>query len=402
MAIQENITQNQPPIDDKAVALLYEDLKDSYDVGSLEDFKAYLSDKETRDLFFEQVIKPEYDVDTIDDFESAYGFAEKKNQVDTPSSGQEEVTESITETPTEPGSLDSSQENVDIPVIPLVETDGDLSEPPVDIVEEAVEAPIDEYREQIRLYDEETARLLAANPNATEKELEAIFQREDVPSEELYEAIRIDDLAKEDLVVAGEKKTLLESSGYLEGASKFKNVLDTIDFDKKGINVNVTPEKQYMLRDEVTGELKPVKESDVNPELLEAIKLYEVANKDVVKNYDDAQVDFEDFKRNDIPDADKLDVLKINQEDYLKWDKVNTRQEGSVFKFFKTALTNQEGDEFEKEQRQYEKIQSYQATVLNRITANLEKNKALQKLTTDSDVLKDLKKRRGVFSKKFL
>ena len=38
MAIQENITQNQPPIDDKAVALLYEDLKDSYDVGSLEDF----------------------------------------------------------------------------------------------------------------------------------------------------------------------------------------------------------------------------------------------------------------------------------------------------------------------------------------------------------------------------
>lgn len=78
MAIQENITQNQPPIDDKAVALLYEDLKDSYDVGSLEDFKAYLSDKETRDLFFEQVIKPEYDVDTIDDFESAYGFAEKK------------------------------------------------------------------------------------------------------------------------------------------------------------------------------------------------------------------------------------------------------------------------------------------------------------------------------------
>ena len=139
MAIQENITQNQPPIDDKSVALLYEDLKDSYDVGSLEDFKAYLSDKETRDLFFEQVIKPEYDVDTIDDFESAYGFAEKKNQVDTPSSGQEEVTESITETPTELGSLDSSQENVDIPVIPLVETDGDLSEPPVEIAEEAVE-----------------------------------------------------------------------------------------------------------------------------------------------------------------------------------------------------------------------------------------------------------------------
>ena len=368
---------------------------------SFEDFKAQFSAPEKTKMLYESLNSSGDYTKSFENFTSQFGFSEKKNQVDTPSDGQEEVTESITETPTELGSLDSSQENVDIPVIPLVETDGDLSDPPVEIAEEAVEAPIDEYREQIRLYDEETARLLAANPNATEKELEAIFQREDVPSEELYEAIRIDDLAKEDLVVAGEKKTLLESSGYLEGASKFKNVLDTIDFDKKGINVNVTPEKQYMLRDEVTGELKPVKESDVNPELLEAIKLYEVANKDVVKNYDDAQVDFEDFKRDDIPDADKLDVLKINQEDYLKWDKVNTRQEGSVFKFFKTALTNQEGDEFEKEQRQYEKIQSYQATVLNRITANLEKNKALQKLTTDSDVLKDLKKEEESLVKSF-
>ena len=126
MAIQENITQNQPPIDDKAVALLYEDLKDSYDVGSLEDFKVYLSDKSKRDLFFEQVIKPEYDVETIDDFESVYGFAEKKNQVDTPSNGQEVPTESITETPTEPGSLDSSQENVEIPVKPLIKDDTEL------------------------------------------------------------------------------------------------------------------------------------------------------------------------------------------------------------------------------------------------------------------------------------
>jgi len=368
---------------------------------SFEDFKAQFSAPEKTKMLYESLNSSGDYTKSFENFTSQFGFSEKKNQVDTPSDGQEEVTESITETPTELGSLDSSQENVDIPVIPLVETDGDLSEPPVEVVEEAVEVPIDEYRNQVKLYDEETARLLAANPNATEKELEAIFQREDVPSEEVYEAIRLDDLAKEDLVVAGEKKTLLESSGYLEGASKFKNVLDTIDFDKKGINVNVTPEKQYMLRDEVTGELKPVKESDVNPELLEAIKLYEVANKDVVKNYDDAQVDFEDFQRDDIPDADKLQSLNINQEDYLKWDKVNTRQEGSVFKFFKTLLTSEEGDEFEKEQRQYEKVQSYQATVLNGITNDLEKNKAQQKLTTDSNVLKDLKKKEEFLVKSF-
>ena len=66
------------------------------------------------------------------DYASNSGLIEKKNQVDTPSSGQEEVTESITETPTELGSLDSSQENVEQPV--------EVAEQPVEAAEQPVEA----------------------------------------------------------------------------------------------------------------------------------------------------------------------------------------------------------------------------------------------------------------------
>ena len=64
------------------------------------------------------------------DYASNSGLIEKKNQVDTPSSGQEEVTESITETPTELGSLDSSQENVEQPV--------EVAEQPVEVAEQPI------------------------------------------------------------------------------------------------------------------------------------------------------------------------------------------------------------------------------------------------------------------------
>ena len=85
-----------------------------------------MTEKQARDLYKKQ-------------FQSFVNDGTLKKKGDTPSDGQEEVTESITETPTELGSLDSSQENVEQPVIPLVETDGDLSEPPIEIAEEAVE-----------------------------------------------------------------------------------------------------------------------------------------------------------------------------------------------------------------------------------------------------------------------
>ena len=95
--------------------------------SSLEEFKSFAKEVDTSTLF--SVITPGAFKD-LQEFESS--LTEKKNQVDTPSSGQEEVTESITETPTEPGSLDSSQENVEQPV--------EVIEQPVEVIEQPVEA----------------------------------------------------------------------------------------------------------------------------------------------------------------------------------------------------------------------------------------------------------------------
>ena len=65
-------------MNEEAIKLLYEDIKDSYDVGSLDEFKNYLLDDNKRKMFFDQVIKPKYDVNTIDDFESVYGLKKKR------------------------------------------------------------------------------------------------------------------------------------------------------------------------------------------------------------------------------------------------------------------------------------------------------------------------------------
>ena len=71
-------------------------------------------------------------------------WAEKKNQVDTPSDGQEEVTESITETETTPGSSDSLEEQDEAPIAPLIKNDSGDSTPFVEFpaVEEEKEIPL--------------------------------------------------------------------------------------------------------------------------------------------------------------------------------------------------------------------------------------------------------------------
>ena len=87
---------------------------------------------------------------------------EKKNPVVTPSDGEEAVTVSTTETETPLGSSDGLEVNVEQ-------------------VEEVVETvPVEDYRNQVKLYDEETSRLIEANPGANEQQLEAIFNRDDV------------------------------------------------------------------------------------------------------------------------------------------------------------------------------------------------------------------------------
>lgn len=324
---------------------------------TFEDFKVLMSSNDDALNTMYKLAKDNGYTDDTDQFKTLVGFAEKKNQVDTPSDGQEEVTESITETETIPGSSDSLEEQDEVAVIPLVQDDnGDLAP--------FIEIPPVNQPDSVVVDTEE----VEINPELLEQ-------------------------SKSNL-------ELLNSVGYMEAKGENRNILDGLKEKGDERADDIIMEKTYPVME--NGQVVYKKEEEIAPELLDAMKIYDKSIDDSYKkNYDDVQVDFEDFKRDDIPDADKLQSLNINQEDYLKWDKVNTRQEGSVFKFFKTLLTSEEGDEFEKEQRQYEKVQSYQATVLNGITNDLEKNKAQQKLTTDTQALKELRKEEELLTGNF-
>ena len=158
---------------------------------------------------------------------------EKKNLVDTPSGGEEVLTESTTKTETPLGSSDGLEVNADI-------------------TEEVVETvPVEDYRNQEKLYDEETSRLIEANPDANEEELQAIFNRDDVPSQEVYDAIESDDNAIYDLEEKKNKISILENSGYigLNPETRFTDITsisiedsNLSDFDKERLRKR---EKQY-------------------------------------------------------------------------------------------------------------------------------------------------------------
>ena len=69
---------------------LYDSLKGEYDLGTPEEFFAYLQDGGNRKVFYEQIIQPQYDVDNQDVFEQTYGLKKKDEQV---SVGVEEDTD---------------------------------------------------------------------------------------------------------------------------------------------------------------------------------------------------------------------------------------------------------------------------------------------------------------------
>jgi hypothetical protein len=60
------------------IDLLYKDLQGEYDLGSIDDFKSYLSDNKKRELFFNEIVKPRYDVTDIGVFEDTYGLKKKE------------------------------------------------------------------------------------------------------------------------------------------------------------------------------------------------------------------------------------------------------------------------------------------------------------------------------------
>ena len=68
-------------MNEEAIKLLYEDLIDEFDVGSLEEFIGYLSDIGNRQSFFDEVVSERYEVGSFEEFEDTYGL-KKKDETD--------------------------------------------------------------------------------------------------------------------------------------------------------------------------------------------------------------------------------------------------------------------------------------------------------------------------------
>jgi hypothetical protein len=237
--------------------------------------------------------------------------AEKKNQVGTPSTSEEVVTESTTEItqPTIPGSSDSSE---NIPDVEPTET-----------------------QEEFDIFSDEGQSIIEESTNNTR---------------------------------------LLDSVGFKFIYNFLPDVEPTYNFIEDGKEVSK-------------------KASEIDSKVLDVIKIYEKANKKIdSENYLDVKLNDDDYDNIDNVGIDVLINNNISNEEFLKWEKKNTRQENSAYKFFKSLLTSDEGDEYEKEKRAFEKIQSFKAYKLNRVTDQLSRVQAAIKITTNPEEIKELKK----------
>ena len=245
--------------------------------------------------------------------------AEKKNQVGTPSTSEEGVTESTTEItqPTIPGSSDSSE---NIPDVEPTET-----------------------QEEFDIFSDEGQSIIEESTNNTK---------------------------------------LLDSVGFKPSDPEL------VSIQVEGVP---KPESTYNFIED--GKEVSKKASEIDSKVLDAIKIYEKANKKIdPENYLDVKLNDDDYDNIDNVGIDALINNNISNEEFLKWEKKNTRQENSAYKFFKSLLTSDEGDEYEKEKRAFEKIQSFKAYKLNRVTDQLSRVQAAIKITTNPEEIKELKK----------
>ena len=167
---------------------LYNALKNDYNLGSIEDFTAYLQDESKRKMFYEQVIAPRYNVESLQQFESVYGLGVKKKEDSEPSLETEVVTESTTEqAPAEDGLLVSQQDEsifdpmaVEAEVAPA--TEQRIAEPSIS-------------QEQVQRLDEATPKIspeltteerLAEQPYVSPEELSRMAREKSKEDELIY------------------------------------------------------------------------------------------------------------------------------------------------------------------------------------------------------------------------
>ena len=238
-------------------------------------------------------------------------------------------------------------------------------------------------------------------PISQEEVTESSTQMEETPGSsdglEVKEVIEQPEIINPDLLIdASLKNKLLVDSGYLAYKKS-----GSLSLEGKSKEPGVKVDKSYGFINPITGDKSIKKGSDIDKDLLEAIETYEIANQGSSSiDYLDTKLDEDDYK----VDETTSSVIKknnLNLEDYLKWQKKNTRSESSVYKWMKKLLPNEEGDKYIEEKRSFEKIQSYKATQLTQITKKIESVQAKIKLTSDSNTYKQLRDQEKQLRKDF-
>jgi len=64
-------------MNEEEILALFNSLNSEYELGTIDEFKSYLSDEGNRLSFYNEVIQPQYDVQSLEDFEEFYGLKKK-------------------------------------------------------------------------------------------------------------------------------------------------------------------------------------------------------------------------------------------------------------------------------------------------------------------------------------
>ena len=330
------------------------------------------------------------------------GSSEKKNPNETSDSDSEvEVTESTTETEEQPGSSDSLN--------PIIANKNSLFVTPVGNTYRQEELVKKYGNDFYNLVNDGTLTLSENQP-----EENVLVEGEDTFDPNSEEV-------QNQLLIGNKNLELLNSVGYLEATQDDPTKdLRTYIEDNPEFLEGLPPwtqesmlakEKQYRVRDK-NGEFVYKKASELPEEVVVAIESYKSKVKDPLLTK--TGFGYTNTKRNKIDLTDKelentggiddtiFQTANINKEDFLRWQKENTRKDSASYRFFKTLLTSDEGNEYEKQKQQYERVQSYKASLLNDITVDLSRIDSALALATDANEIKDLNRKRKSLEEAFL
>ena len=97
-----------------------------------------------------------------------------------------------------------------------------------------------------------------------------------------------------------------------------------------------------------------------------------------------------------------LDRVKIDPNDYKAWEEETTREESKTFKWVKNLLTTDKTEAFNKEQRDFEKIASYKASVLGKLNDDINLVNTKLELATDPVDKLQLQNIKGQLESKYI